>query len=1556
MVTRLIEGAKMTISFDNFLSDKIRENILKDAKPIPGVIGLVQIGELSGIENTDSLNFLLNLYLKTKDRLQIVLSQRAKDRKFVDERTKSCTYLNRELGFAFSHEKYQTVLGMSDDQGRVVWGPKNSDYHLPRGDKIAPLPNYLQGHHVTLFGPPDSAKLAINAMNCYHRKIQNEPSIVQELLDETSILPKWGADDEDSKTPIRQDLMEAANNLKKCFDKTLSFEDKKLYLLEKSNLAHPIKRIPGLALPCTFLFHEATPLPLHLYDFALHLFCHYKNPEALTFYIPKLENEEEAAYLKLLIHEAEMLIKEIDDQYKIGTVKILLVLESPRAIFRLNEMIDELNPYFAGASLGWHDFLASTARFFKEDPNYKIPVKADPNIVIKYIKGSHELLANIVGGRGGVKIGGMYGVLPTSNDLKHESFQLTLKGYFKDLITQFKRGLDGFWVAHPDFVRFGISMIVAWKAYKQGQKEKLEKLISELLLPKYKNELLEFIAKEDIQGIDHSNPLYARSLLAAVGDQSQIIANNDIEEIRYNIFQTLQYLADWLSGNGCVALPATINGVPVRIMDDLATTERSRWEVWHEIHHGRFDLYRYLEIAHEELNFIRKNKSTDQKLIQVAWDERTEKWYPVAFKLMIKLMTDSKPVEFATELLLPFTHHKLRTAHDPWGELLNIDFEKYHISDSILKFCYYFEICGSYQFARTLAQNVMIDLEQCKELIMQFNDSQIISAASFHGDIGEKKVGLDKMALSEQSQISSNEELTNLSRKYLQDFGFKFLVSAKGKTDSELLSILKERIRNTKDEELKNAKEALWQITQRRITETPINKLAEKIKAEFDEYQINAAQICFIDPLGSQVVNIGECNSNSYFQIASLSKTFATNFALEYFKEKNIPLNTKVNELLRECLVTFQIPDGDDVELLHLMNHTALNLHYVNGVPYTEQMPVLENFLRGNTEYAYEAIKVINKPGTKFRYSGGGFLILEYLIEVHSGKKIPVLMEEFLNKLEIKNLTFNHKISTDHWVNGYYDDGKKITDGRIMFPAFAAGASGTALAVADYLKKLENAYHNIDGHAKISHEVACTMLTALDLGSYQFMGAKMGVGVFVAEAEDNSFMVHQGANNGFRSIFLHCFKGPDRGKGIVVFANAEFKGVLFNAMVTQLFLLESKIKGINYTNFIKDIAVKDVSPENIVNFGYKKLIFDSFKPRLPEKNIYHGELDFLSSYNCLVNSQVVDVSNDRFARAENLVSIYLPVFDPTLFGKEGKVMDSWESSRHNHLEYDMAVFKLSQISDINFIKICTKYHLGNHAPCVNISHWTGQAWENILPNTDLNGHSELCIKLPSTIKNVSMVKVKIIPDGGLTRLGLYQDLPETEKSKYKLAEDAISVMYPEKIPQSQKPLSIPFILSEVEINNNLNALQSFNVKKEFNNASAYYGAKVLSASNQHYSPASSMLSPFGPINMFDGFETARSRVANHYDQVIVQLARKAKIHRLELEFTYFVNNNPQKISIHAFDGTEWHLLFDQYPVKRFAGNKVKLPVESNVEFEQIKLQTWPDGGVNRLKAYSYYKG
>ena len=73
-------------------------------------------------------------------------------------------------------------------------------------------------------------------------------------------------------------------------------------------------------------------------------------PEALIFYVPKLENEEEAAYLKELITVTESHIKALHPTYELGSVRVFIVFESPKSIFRIQEMAHALEPHFWGVS------------------------------------------------------------------------------------------------------------------------------------------------------------------------------------------------------------------------------------------------------------------------------------------------------------------------------------------------------------------------------------------------------------------------------------------------------------------------------------------------------------------------------------------------------------------------------------------------------------------------------------------------------------------------------------------------------------------------------------------------------------------------------------------------------------------------------------------------------------------------------------------------------------------------------------------------------------------------------------------------------------------------------------------------------------------------------------------------------------------------------------------------------------------------------------------------------------------------------------------------------
>lgn len=656
-----------------FIPEPLRLALAAQAEEVVAVPGLslapgLQARHAELLEG-EALRAVVAVYLAVRERLAAVLDQRVADRAWLDARTRA--HAAADADTPWERPEVRTVVGEADETGRVLVGPQ------PRQGNSPPVsvPAWLAGDQVTLFGPPDDPKLAINAMNALHRRLPGEPAIVAELVEESGEVPRWGADSEDSMTPLADTLLAATRHLRDCVAGTARVDDAargKVYELAAEGRSRPIKRFPGLALPCGSALYEGWPLPLHLVDFVLHAWHNRGRPEALAYYVPKLETEEEAAYVAELVRTTEALLGQAEAGYAPGSVRLFIVFENPRAIFRIREIAGALHPWFVGGSLGWHDFLASTARLFKHEPRYRIPVKADPDIVIRHIKESHVLLSEELRPLGALALGGMYGVLPTPGD--PHSFEVAMAGFIKDVVTQLGRGLDGFWVAHPDFVRLGLALVHAWRCGQQDPEDaRLEALCRALVTdPAEQAALLAFLAGEDVPGLDASDPRYPRGVLAADLGTSPVIANDDPEEVRYNVFQALQYLAAWLSGTGCVALPAAMadadgDAVFVRVMDDLATTERSRWELWAEVAHGRVSREGFEGILAEEVAFLQAGQDAGNRRVQVRWEGEAARWYPTAVRLLRQLVTDPEPVEWVTELLLPFTLGPVREAPDPWA-------------------------------------------------------------------------------------------------------------------------------------------------------------------------------------------------------------------------------------------------------------------------------------------------------------------------------------------------------------------------------------------------------------------------------------------------------------------------------------------------------------------------------------------------------------------------------------------------------------------------------------------------------------------------------------------------------------------------------------------------------------------------------------------------------------------------------------------------------------------------------------------------------------------------
>jgi allantoicase len=406
--------------------------------------------------------------------------------------------------------------------------------------------------------------------------------------------------------------------------------------------------------------------------------------------------------------------------------------------------------------------------------------------------------------------------------------------------------------------------------------------------------------------------------------------------------------------------------------------------------------------------------------------------------------------------------------------------------------------------------------------------------------------------------------------------------------------------------------------------------------------------------------------------------------------------------------------------------------------------------------------------------------------------------------------------------------------------------------------------------------------------------------------------------------------------------------MLFVAEVAQIILRHMGMRGVDTSQFRSDLAFSGIPLEQRVNAGYRELVFAAFAADLPEEIDAHGPRDPLANFNHVVGARVEAVSNQRFARAENLLSPYLPTFDPKLFGRQGKIMDSWETVRHNPEPFDWMIFEMQRATAVSCVAVSTQFHLGNHAEALEIDGWDAARgeWQAIVAPMQLFGHGAHAVESVSGVAQFQRIRVRMYPDGGVTRLALYgNDLPAVEKER--MFSPAIRAWHAFD-PQTKKPMTPKYTTTAAEV-----AASNARVGSGMADlASAAFGGQVVSASNEHYSPATQVISPYPPLSMVDGLESARSREPGHSENVVIRLGQPAKIGRIELDFSHFVNNNPREVEIDGLRGTEWVPLVARTEVKAFAGNVIAFAAGGVGPCEQIRVTVFPDGGMNRVRVFA----
>lgn len=274
---------------------------------------------------------------------------------------------------------------------------------------------------------------------------------------------------------------------------------------------------------------------------------------------------------------------------------------------------------------------------------------------------------------------------------------------------------------------------------------------------------------------------------------------------------------------------------------------------------------------------------------------------------------------------------------------------------------------------------------------------------------------------------------------------------------------------------------------------------------------------------------------STLFQAASLSKPL-TATAVLYLTEKGL---VDLDEDINEYLLSWKLPenrhtDSQPVTLRNLLNHTAgINVHGFPGYPASqEELPKLQEILEGTSLVNSNPIRVNSLPGNQWRYSGGGYTIIQQIIEDVTDNSFSKLLQQVvLEPLEMTNSTFVQPLPNekeDQAAFGHINGDRPVSGGWHHYPEQAA--AGLWTTPGDISRWIIDKQQTIlNGTGKIlTVELVNEMFTPNKGG--------WGLGPDLAGQDESLNFKHSGANEGFRCYMVAFAK---TGQGIVVMTNSD---------------------------------------------------------------------------------------------------------------------------------------------------------------------------------------------------------------------------------------------------------------------------------------------------------------------------------------------------------------------------------------------------------------------------------
>ena len=389
--------------------------------------------------------------------------------------------------------------------------------------RVASAPADLNDRRVEITGPTER-KMMINALN--------------------SGAKVFMADFEDALSPTWENVIAGQINCSDSIRRTIEFRnpDGRVYKLNEKT-ATLLIRPRGWHLLEKHVTVDGELISASLFDFGLYMFRNAKELLARGsgpyFYLPKMESHLEARLWNDVFNATQ-------DALGIprGSIRATVLIETILAAFEMEEILYELRDHAAGLNAGRWDYIFSTIKKMRNRADMILPDRSQVTMTVPFMRSYTELLIRTCHKHGAHAIGGMAAFIPNRRD--PVVTENALAKVREDKTRESTDGCDGTWVAHPDLVPVALECFDKVLGERPNQKERLREEVH--------------VRGEELINIKASGGSITEGGL------------------RLNISVALQYINAWLNGNGAAAIN--------NLMEDAATAEISRSQLWQWIRHG----------------------------------------------------------------------------------------------------------------------------------------------------------------------------------------------------------------------------------------------------------------------------------------------------------------------------------------------------------------------------------------------------------------------------------------------------------------------------------------------------------------------------------------------------------------------------------------------------------------------------------------------------------------------------------------------------------------------------------------------------------------------------------------------------------------------------------------------------------------------------------------------------------------------------------------------------------------------------------------------------------